>query len=179
MTYALLLIAMTAPSGEPVECEKVYPFVIDTVDDSQIPLMDRWQVLRDGVPVSDHQLLRWAGEVEEHEALSDELRGRGSWVYTGLGIGAGGIAISSVGWLLYGQDNVDQGVSLTLALGGLAIGIGGLLVVTEAIQRPLDPFLAPTPLHAFPRRRAQDYVYRLNRQFAVCQPAVSESRPQE
>ncbi|MEO1171180.1 MAG: hypothetical protein AAFX94_03895 [Myxococcota bacterium] len=179
MTSSLIVIVLATAPSEDAECDKIYPFVIDYVDDSQIPLVDRWQIHRDGVPVSDSQVLQWADAAEEHEALGDRVEGRGSWVYTGLGIGVGGITISSVGWLLYGQDNIDQGVSLTLALGGLAVGIGGLLVLTEAIQRPLDPFLAPSPIHSFPRGQAQDYVYQLNRKFAVCQPTLSENRPQD
>lgn len=154
----------------PAQCTPVYPFVIDRAEESKLPLWDQWQVLRDGVPVSDLQLLQWAGEAEREEELSEELTGRGIWIYAGMGISAAGTAISSVGWLLYGQDNVDQAASLSLGIGGIVVGIAGLLVVSDRLQKPLQPYLAPSPRHRVSRREAQDLIYRLNRRYALCAP---------
>ncbi|MEL6761633.1 MAG: hypothetical protein AAFP04_14695, partial [Myxococcota bacterium] len=127
-------------------------------------------ILPRGVPVSDLQLLQWAGEAEREEELSEELTGRGIWIYAGMGISAAGTAISSVGWLLYGQDNVDQAASLSLGIGGIVVGIAGLLVVSDRLQKPLQPYLAPSPRHRVSRREAQDLIYRLNRRYALCAP---------
>lgn len=198
----LVLLAIGLPSAEPAEtaapdtpapfttedagaptplaseqCTPVYPFVIDRAEESKLPLWDQWQVLRDGVAVSDLQLLQWAGEDERGEELSEELTGRGIWIYAGMGISAAGTAISSVGWLLYGQDNVDQARSLSLGIGGIVVGIAGLLVVSDRLQKPLQPYLAPSPRHRISRREAQDMVYRLNRRHAVCAPVSEDRRP--
>ncbi|MEL6547068.1 MAG: hypothetical protein AAFQ82_20750 [Myxococcota bacterium] len=175
------------PEAAPVpNCQMVYPFVIDSVRDPALPVWDRWQFMRDGVPVSDSQVLAWSGggpETERLNKLVEDVQGRGSWIYTGLGVSAGGTAISSVGWLLYGQDNVNPTVSLAMGIGGIMIGVTGFLLVADSIQTPVEPFLAPTPRHRLSRAEGQSLVYKLNRKLGVCKPELSrnasENRPPE
>ncbi len=181
-SLTLLLLAATESPGAPdsnapaeERCEMIYPFIIDTVRDPAVPVWDRWQFMRDGVPVSDSQILLWANEVELELELADDVRGRGSWIYTGLGVSAGGTAVSSVGWLLYGQDNVNPTVSLAMGIGGILVGVAGFLLVADAIQTPVEPYLAPTPRHRISRAEGHALVYRLNREYGVCHsPKISD-----
>lgn len=167
--------ASREPNRTDASCEMIYPFIIDTVRDPAIPVWDRWQFMRDGVPVSDSQILRWAGEVEREAELAEEVRDRGSWIYTGLGISAGGTAISSLGWLLYGQDNVNPTVSLAMGIGGIIVGVTGFLLAADSIQVPVEPYLAPTPRHRISRADGHALVYRLNRKHGVCRsPEVAD-----
>lgn len=138
------------------------PYTIDELRDSELPLWDTWQVTYRGIPLTDRQVFELAGAETEIEGIRDDLERRGSWVYRGLAVAAGGTATSSVGWLLYGQDNVSQGVTLPMAIGGLLVGLVGVMVVTESIQRPLEPYLAPVPSHRLSREEMQTWVMRLN-----------------
>jgi hypothetical protein len=173
---------------------------IDQLDNPAVPVIDEWQVLLRGVPISDAQLAALALDDVAIDLTRSEMEGRGTWVYVGMLIAAGGAIISSVGWYLYGSDqgNVPTGLSLGLALGGFVVGGGGVLLVTQSVQRPLEPHLAPTPAHRLSREEARRLVAVVNQQLfaeicraaelpphppdppappAAAEPAASESAP--
>jgi hypothetical protein len=97
----------------------------------------------------------------------------------GLGVAALGTAVSSVGWVLYGQDQISQGVTLPLGVGGLLVGLAGVLFVTHSIQRPLEPFTAPTPEHRLTRQEARELVAIVNRRLHIdiCAAAKKAEAP--
>lgn len=138
---------------------------IHDITDSDIPVFDRWQVFLGRVPLSDAQLAQLAGQDLLIERTHEEMQSRGFWVYTGLATAALGTAISSAGWAMYGRDaaDVSSSLSLVMALGGLALGVAGTLVVTESIQSPLEPHLAPTPRHRLSRDEMRSLVALINR----------------
>ena len=140
---------------------------IRQVDDEKnvVPVIDGWQVFLDDVALSDAQLARMSGSETLIERTHEEMRDRGAWVYIGLGVSAFGTAVSSAGWVLYGQNNptgVSQSITLTMAIGGVVVGLLGVLSVTEAIQRPLEPHLAPTPQHRLTLREVEQLIAALN-----------------
>lgn len=158
--------AFAAGASEPALCpdsQFLPQLTIYDLVDPALPIVDRWQVfLEDEVPLSDTQLAALAGD----DALVDELHtgmaARGTWVYVGMLTAASGAAVSSVGWSLFGQDRLSQSVTMPLAIGGLLVGLAGVLLVTESVQRPLEPYLAPTPRHRFSRDDARALVTRIN-----------------
>ncbi len=154
---------------------------IDEVRDSAVPVVDHWQIFWDNVPLSDAQLAVLARNDGLIERTHEEMERRGMWVYIGMLTAAVGAATSSAGWTLFGQDKLDQSVTLTMGLGGLLLGGGGVLLVTESIQKPLEPHTAPTPRHRLTRDEARALVAQINQQLyeRVCRAAsaVSESRP--
>lgn len=138
---------------------------IDVVEKSPVPVWDNWQILFDGVPVSDWQVAKMASQDWAVDLAETELEDRGTWVYMGMLIGAAGAVVSATGWVLYGQgsEHVADSVALGMGLGGLALSAGGVLWVTESIQRPVEPFLAPTPRHRLTRDQARQLVAAVNR----------------
>lgn len=146
---------------------------IDEIPRSVVPVEEHWQALLDGVPLSDMQLLQLADDQVRLEAIEEEMEDRGTWIYLGMGAAALGTAISSAGWALYGSNNqsVSQSATLSLALGGLALGIAGVLTVTQSIQAPLEPYTAPSPRHRITRAEMEQLVATINRRFfqEVCE----------
>lgn len=136
---------------------------VDQLEQTPLPLTDAWQVLLDGVPISDTQLAGLAGDMALENSLAREIRNRPLWVYAGMLTAAAGTAVSSTGWALFGRGRVPEGVSLTMGLGGLALGVLGVLTVAENIRTPIEPFVAPSPAHRFSRDDAQRLVYVVNR----------------
>jgi len=98
--------------------------------------------------MSDAQLALLSHDDELIERTRAEMHARGAWVYLGMLMASGGTALSSAGWVLYGQDKLPQQVTLPIALGGLAVGVAGLLVVTNSIQEPLEPISRRRPCTA-------------------------------
>lgn len=157
----------------PVHAEQLCPaakllptLTIDQIQDPAVPVDDRWQIFWDNVPISDAQLAQLSGEDPIIDMTREEMELRGPMVYLGLLVGATGAAVSSVGWLLLGgieQNKVAQTTSLTLALGGMAANVLGMLIMTDAIQRPLEPHLAPTPRHRISRSEVRRLVAQVNR----------------
>ncbi|MEK7703837.1 MAG: hypothetical protein AAB426_02675 [Myxococcota bacterium] len=135
---------------------------LDDVVDSAVPIYDRWQVVWDDVPFSDVQVAQLAGDGLLVDELDSGMRNRGGWVYFGMVAGAVGTALSSTGWVLYGQNQLSQGITLPLAFGGLGIGVAGVLLVTETIQRAAEPYMAPTPRHRLSRAQARRLVAAVN-----------------
>lgn len=136
---------------------------IDRITAPKVPVIDQWQIMWDGVPMSDAQLAMLARDDNAIERTQVEMEDRGTWVYLGTVLSAVGTAISSVGWVLYGRDELPLGVTLPLSLGGLGMGVAGLLVVSDSLQTPLEPHVAPTPLHRLTREEARELVVRVNR----------------
>ena len=97
----------------------------------------------------------------------EEMEDRGTWVYIGLGTAALGTGISSAGWVLYGQNELSQGITIPLAAGGLLLGMLGVLMVTESIQNPLEPHLAPTPRHRLTRAEMRHLVVEINKRLRL------------
>src|SRR5690606_34732061 len=106
---------------------------IDRLDETPMPTQNDWQVLWQGVALSEAQLAELAGESGALETTYQPLKDRGFWVYTGLLTASGGTALSSTGWVLYGQNELSQKVTLPIALGGLVVGLVGVLIMTESI----------------------------------------------
>jgi len=146
---------------------------IDKIVDPPLPVTDEWQVFWGPMALSDVQLTQLAGDDTLNDLTRTEINARGSWVYLGMLLGAGGAGASSAGWVLFGQDKVSKGFSLPLAVGGLLLGVVGLLVVTEHVQTPLEPLLAPTPVHRLSREQVRALVSRVNQRIyrEVCKAA--------
>jgi len=135
---------------------------IDKIEDPAIPVVDNWQILLGDVPLSDAQLAALAKDDTAIDLTRVEMTTRGTWVYLGMLTAAAGAAVSCLGWLFFGQRSHSDGLSLPLALGGMAVGGGGVLLVTESIQTPLEPHLAPTPRHRLSREEARRLVTIVN-----------------
>ncbi len=136
---------------------------ITDIHEPAVPVIDQWQVFWGDISLSDAQLAKLAGRDPLIDRTREEMKSRGAWVFAGLATAAAGIAVSSVGWVLYGQDELDQGITLPLAAGGLLVGILGALITTESIQTPLEPHLAPTPRHRLSREEVRELVVQINR----------------
>lgn len=143
---------------------------------SVVHTTDDWQVYLNGVAISDAQLADWAQVPALVERTTAELESRGGWVFVGIGAAALGTAVSSAGWVLYGANDVSQTVTLSMAVGGLALGLGGVLAMSDWIQRPLEPHLAPTPVHRLTRAEAKRLVAAVNEMWwPGCPPAAVAS----
>ena len=162
----VLVAGMTLSSAPPPRPPRPCPIraglTIDERIPSPVPLLDDWQVLWGDVPISDWQLARLAADDVLSQELEQPLRQRGAWVYLGLVIAAAGTALSSTGWVLYGQDRLPQHLTLPLALGGILLGLGGMVVVTETIQGAFGPLTAPAPRHRLSRAQVRRLVVRVN-----------------
>ncbi|MBN1959462.1 MAG: hypothetical protein JW841_00830 [Deltaproteobacteria bacterium] len=154
---------------------------IDKIHDPAIPVIDEWQVFWGNMPLSDYQL----AELAEHDVLIDrtraEIKARGTWVYVGTVMASLGTAISSFGWILYGQDKQPQTVSLPMALGGIALGALGLITITEYVQTPLEPLTAPTPVHRLTRDEVRMLVSQINHRLYrdICKASLETRLPEE
>jgi len=169
----VLLIATSrvASAGAPCPAASGLPqLTLDDLVESAVPILDRWQVMWDEVPLSDVQLAALARDGRLADELDGPMRDRGTTVYLGMVAGAAGTALSSTGWVLYGQDQLSQGITLPLALGGIVIGLAGLLLVTDSIQRAAEPYMSPTPRHHLSRAEARRLVALVNQRLfdGVC-----------
>ena len=177
---ALALSATSAAAQRPCPSAAHLPqLTIDEIRDPAVPVIDRWQIFWRNVPLSDAQLAMLAQNDPLIELTREEMGQRGSWVYMGMLAAAAGTAISCVGWVLFGQEtNLPQALTLGMALGGLGVGAGGVFLVTESIQAPLEPHLAPTPRHRLTREQARQLVATLNRRLyeEICE-AADAARP--
>ena len=138
-------------------------FTINVNTKSDLALYDSWQIFYDGTPISDIQLTDFAKHDSAKEKASKDLNSRGQNVFFGMLSGALGTAISSMGWVLYGQDQVSSTLSLSMALSGIVLSLAGTIFVSESIQVPLEPYLAPTPRHRITREEARNLVFRANK----------------
>jgi hypothetical protein len=175
-----LFVALYASPLSAADSEQLCPaaqylpqLTLDTIRDPAVPVLDTWQIFWGDVPVSDAQLAMLAQNDPLIDRTRAEIQARGVYVYLGTLLAAAGTAVSSVGWVLYGQDNQPQGVTLPLGIGGVIMGIVGLLTVTESIQTPLEPHLAPTPVHRLTRTEARELVVQVNRRLyrEICEAA--------
>jgi hypothetical protein len=176
-----LSVALAAGPAAHVEGElcpeaKNLPLLtIDRVQDPALPVVDQWQVFWGTMPVSDYQLAELSGEDTFIDRTRAEMVSRPSWVYLGTLVSAVGMAVSSFGWVLYGQGKQHVSVSLPLAIGGIVMGAGGMLVITESVQTPLEPLIAPTPVHRMTRDEVRGIVARVNQKLYkdICKAALS------
>lgn len=176
---ALLVLtnAATAAAQSPCPAADDLPFLtIAEIDNSVVPVVDKWQVLWSGVPLSDAQVARLAGDEPLISKTREEMESRGAWVFVGMGTAAAGAAVSSAGWVLYGQNELSQGITVPLAIGGLIAGIVGFLIVTQNIKSPLEPHIAPTPRHRITRDEMTRLVATINRTIfaGVCRDNTAE-----
>ena len=160
--------AATVPPPRFATCPaalNVPKLTLDQLPASPLSLDDRWQIMWNDVAISDAQLAKLSGHQAAIDLTQTEMSDRGTWVYAGLIGTAGGLAITSVGWVLVGAaDGKPAEVPLiALALGGLALTFVGMLFTADAIQTPLEPHLAPTTKHRLTRQQAEQYVYEINR----------------
>lgn len=176
LVFVVALLVGLAPLGSAQAAEPCPPayrlpqLTLDDLVDSAVPIYDRWQIVWEDVPISDMQLAQLAGDDQLIDVLDAPMRARGSWTYIGMVAGAAGTALSSTGWVLYGQDQLSQGITLPLAIGGIVIGLAGLVLVTESIQRGDAPFMAPTPRHRLSRAEARRLVALVNQRLfaSIC-----------
>ena len=150
---------------------------IDKIDDPAIPVIDKWQIFLGDVPISDAQLATMAANDPLIDMTRAEMRLRGTYVYLSTATLAFGTAVSSVGFMLYGQDNLSQSITLTMAVGGLTTAIAGLLMITQSIQTPLEPHLAPTPRHRLSRNEVRQLIAQINRKLYrdICKATVANT----
>lgn len=165
--FLLATLSLVAPCPA---AQALPQLTILELDPAAVPLaryaaVESWQVFLEGAPLSDAQVAALAGDEILGDELQVELEERGMRVYGGLIAAALGAGVSSVGWTLFGQDRLDQQVTLPLALGGLVLGVGGLLFVNHTIQTPLEPYVAPTPTHRMSREQARELVSVVNRRW--------------
>jgi hypothetical protein len=152
---------------------------IDKIQDPAIPVIDQWQVLWGSVPLSDYQVAELGGEDALIDRTRAEINARGTWVYVGALMAATGAAVSSFAWMLFGQDKQPQTVTLPLAVGGLALGALGVLTITEWVQTPLEPLIAPTPEHRLTREEIRSLVARINQKMYrdICKASDDAREP--
>ena len=135
---------------------------IDEIHDSPVPIYDRWQVMWNGVPLSDAQIAVLSGDGHLIDRTHDEMEDRGLWVYTGLATAGVGVAASATGWTMLGRQSSSDVASMSLAVGGLLVSVVGVLLMTENIQRRAEPHMAPTPRHRLSREEMQVVVKNIN-----------------
>jgi hypothetical protein len=170
---ALLAAGLTAPARgaefRPCPAASRLPtLTIDEIQDPALPVDDTWQVFWAQVPISDAQLALLALEDPLIDRTREEMSSRGTFVFGGMLTAAAGTAVSSVGWALLGgaaNNKLPQTTTLSLALGGLVVGLAGVLLTADFIQTPLEPHLAPTPVHRLSRDEARRLVARVNQRF--------------
>jgi len=182
IVFAVAVLTSAAARGQTSVCpeaRRLPQLQIDDITDPAIPVVDQWQIFWRGVPISDAQLAMLADD----DVLTDKLRApvvaRGAWVYAGLVTSAVGAAAASTGWVLYGQNNLPHSATLSLGIGGLLVGLAGVLTMTEAIQTPLEPHLAPTPRHRISRELARSLVAAVNHRLytEICAAAQEPTPP--
>jgi hypothetical protein len=186
MIVAALSILVTTPAamaqGVCPTAEELPLLTIDRIEDPAVPVVDKWQVMFSGVPLSDAQIAALGRDDPLIDVTRAEMERRGTWVYIGMATAAAGTALSSVGWLLFGQNDgsVPEALSLTMAVGGILIGGAGTLLVTESIQSPLEPHLAPTPRHRLTRDQVRLLVARTNQRFysSICRAVEQTAQGQ-
>lgn len=160
---AFCLGASTAQAQQLCPAAKDLPqLFIDNIENPAVPVHDKWQVFWGDIPLSDAQVATLAGRDPLIDKTREEMKDRATWVFLGLATAAAGAAVSSVGWVLYGQDELSQGITLPMAAGGLLVGILGVLITTDSIQKPLEPHLAPTPKHRLSRVQMRELVAQIN-----------------
>ena len=159
----MLSAALACPAAQ-----RMPSLTIDDVQQPAVPVEDRWQVYLDTTPMSDMQLATLAGDDMLMESLRSEMATRGTFTYAGMITAAVGTAASSVGWALLGgieQNRLSQTTSLSLALGGLVVGLAGVLLVSDSLQTPLQPMLAPTPRHRLTRDEVRHLITVVNQRW--------------
>ena len=135
---------------------------IDQLTTSSVPVYDDWQVMWNGVPMSDAQVAELSGVGPMIDRTRVEIEKRGFWVYLGLVGAAVGAAVSGAGWMLHGKKSAEPEVTLSMGLGGLALTFGGFLMVSDTIQSSFEPHVAPTPRHRITRSEMQGLVAEIN-----------------
>jgi len=168
LLYAVLVASLSGASPilpPRAPCQGKLPsVVIENVSDTPFERTSRsdWVVSWGKLPLSDWQTALLAEDDEVRERLERTWRSRGAWVYAGLTASVIGAGISSSGWLLYGQNEINPKFSLSMGLTGLAIGLVGTIVMVHAIERSDAPMLTPSPIHQLTRREMKMLVDKIN-----------------
>ena len=181
LAAALVALLVGAPLSARAEAElcpeaRLLPqLTIDKIQDPAVPVIDNWQIFWGTVPMSDYQLASLAGDDVLIDRTRREMQGRGTWVYIGTLMAAAGTAVSSAGWVLFGQDKQPSSVTLPMAIGGILLGAAGLLTITHFVQTPIEPLIAPTPEHRLTREEVRSLVARVNQQLYrdICRATAS------
>ncbi|MEC9465899.1 MAG: hypothetical protein VX834_08950 [Myxococcota bacterium] len=163
LTLVGVLSLSTPASASLCPAHKDLPLLtIDQLTESTVPVYDDWQVMWNGVPMSDAQVAELAGVGPLIDRTRVEIQKRGFWVYSGLIAAAVGAAVSGAGWMLHGRRSAEPGVTLSMGVGGLALTFGGFLMVSDTIQSSFEPHVAPTPRHRITREEMQGLVSAIN-----------------
>ena len=165
MLIAIVFIASPGTASALPLCpaQKDLPLLtIDQLENPAVPVFDTWQVMWNGVPLSDAQVAVLSHDGHLIDLTREEMEDRGVWVYTGLGTAGLGLAMSATGWTMLGRQSAQDGVSMGLAIGGILVTVIGGLMMTENIQRRIEPHIAPTPRHRMTRQEMQVVVANIN-----------------
>jgi len=173
----LCSISLRAETQICPEAKDLPQFTLNVLENADFSLYDPWQITYDGVPMSDMQMTLFSKDDSVYEKVHKDMRNRGREVFFGMVTGALGTAVSSMGWVLYGQDQVSSTLSLSMALSGIVMSLAGTIFVSESIQVPLQPYLAPTPKHRFTRDEAREMVVRANKRLnqTICAASQKSS----
>lgn len=180
VVFAAGLVSVAPRAAAGGDCVPL--LVIDRLTDPPFVARTDWQVLWGRVPLSDAQVALLGQDDALIAAHRAEVGDRGAWVYAGTGVAALGAATSSVGWILWGQGKVPQGAALGMAAGGVLIGVVGLLIASEAIQTPMEPYTAPAMEHRISRSEMRMLVASINKRLlarrCLADSAAGESKPE-
>lgn len=166
-----MVFSLGAPSSgmaQTVPCpaaKSIPQLTIDSIENPMVPVLEKWQVFLEGVPLSDIQVAQLANDEKMIELANRRMSRRGKWVFWSLASATVGIGISATGWVLFGKNELSRGVTLSMALGGVLVGVGSVLLATEAIQMSLEPYVAPSPTHSISRSEMRELVARINHRF--------------
>ncbi len=153
------LYAQTIPCPE---AKNLPQLTIRGLETSTLPVVDKWQVFLDDVVLSDAQVAELAGVDKYIDMTRYDMGVRGKRVFWALVTSALGVASSSTGWVLFGQNELSRTTTISVAVGGILVGVAGVLFAMETINHSLEPYLAPTPTHRISRSEMRGLVAKVN-----------------
>ena len=166
MVFSLVIpssgIAQTIPCPA---AENIPRLTIDSIENPLVPVIDKWQVFLEGVPLSDIQVAQLANDEKMIQHANRGMINRGKWVFWSLASATVGVGVSATGWILFGKNELSRELTLSMALGGILVGIGSVLLATDVIQMSLVPYVAPSSEHSISRREMRELVTRINHRF--------------
>jgi hypothetical protein len=153
------LYAQTIPCPE---AKNLPQLTIRGMEESAVPVVDNWQVFLDDVVLSDAQVAEFSGVDHYIDLTRREMSVRGKRVFWSLVASALGVASSSTGWVLFGQNELPRATTLSIAVGGVLVGVAGVLFAMETVNDSLEAHLAPTPVHRISRPEMRGLVAKVN-----------------
>lgn len=167
-TGVVVVLMMAGPGalyaqGVPCpEAKNLPQLTIRSLQEPSVPVVDKWQVFLDDVVLSDAQVAELAGVDRYIDLTRYDMSVRGKRVFWSLVTSALGVASSSTGWVLFGKNELSRTTTLSIAVGGILVGVAGVLFAMETINDSLEPHLAPTPIHRISRPEMRELVAKVN-----------------